>query len=152
MPTIPGLVLQLLQGAWDLAVAFIPLLYLGFLGYALGTERSVAAAVHSQHAYPLRYGVATIGGLIVGGISTAAIGGTVGLVVGGTVALAACLYSAMKRGVPGTRDLDLTGWRGRMKLLWLAVPFLAAAAVATGNMLLNHIVALAFLSTVFWEV
>lgn len=152
MPTLPGLLIELVSAAWQLSLVVIPVLYLVFLGHSLGRERSLAAAVHSQRGYTRHYGVHVAAGLLAGGASLMAIGGGAGAVLGGAVALAAWLYSYLERDVPERQEVDTASWRGRLALSWLLVPLLAAAALATMAPLLQSLVALVFLTTVFWEV
>ncbi|MDY6770178.1 MAG: hypothetical protein SVU88_04360 [Candidatus Nanohaloarchaea archaeon] len=155
MPTLPALVLTVIEGAWQLALVVVPLLYLGFLGYAFGRDGeggAVTTVIRSQRTYTLHYGVPVVGGLLAGGAALAALGGITGYVVGGAAVLAACLHAYMERGLPAPTTVALDDWRGHLQLAWIGVPVLAAAALLTGNLLLQHLTGIAFLSTVFWEV
>ncbi|MFB6295060.1 MAG: hypothetical protein ABEI97_04835, partial [Candidatus Nanohaloarchaea archaeon] len=75
-----------------------------------------------------------------------------GIVIGGAAATAATVYRVSDDGLPAPVDLDLAAWPDRVKLPWILVPVLAAAAVATGNTLLQSVAAIIFLSAVFWQV
>ncbi|MDY6774110.1 MAG: hypothetical protein SVS85_02820 [Candidatus Nanohaloarchaea archaeon] len=155
MATLVGLVLELVEASWKLSVEFLPLLYLGFLGYALAEDQEnslLATAVRSQESYTLHYGLYIVAGLVVGGLSVSVLGGMEGLLSGGAVALTACIYGYMKEGVPEMEELELESWTEGIELLWLIVPLLAVAGLVTGDPLVKSVVALAFYSAVFWEV
>lgn len=155
MPTLPGLVLQLIEASWQLSLAFLPLLYLGFLGDAVGHEDTGSfweTIIWGQRSYTLGYGVYTVAGLLLGALPLLALEGNTGLLAGGLVAGAATVYGYMKTDLSGPRELDLGIWNDRLRLPWLLVPLLSVAALATGDLLLKSLVALVFLSAVFWEV
>lgn len=155
MPTIPGLVLQVVDASWQLSIEFLPFLYLGFLGDALGNKNTGnfwETVIWGQRAYTLHYGVYTVAGLLLGALSLIALGGTAGLISGGVVAGTTTVYGYRKKGIPERVSLDLSTWKGRLTVPWLLVPVLSVAALATGDALLKSLVALVFLSAVFWEV
>ncbi len=153
MATLPGLTVQLLDAAWQLALLVIPLLYLGFLGYGLArNDISIATVITSQRSYTLHVGVYTVAGLLAGGVPVLTLGSPAGVLIGGAAVFAATVYRVSDSPVPEPTPLDLDAWPDRVKLPWLAVPLLAAAAVATGNTLVQSVTALVFLSAVFWEV
>lgn len=155
MPTLPGLVLQLIEAAWSLSLEFLPLMYLGFLLYAFTQDQqdtALATVIRSQLSYPLHYGTFLVTGLLIGAVPVISMDGLAGAVIGGDVAFAALIYGYLKIGLPERTELDLETWPDRLKLPWTVVPVLAAASIATGDPLLKSLTALVFLSTIFWKV
>ncbi|MCJ7478695.1 MAG: hypothetical protein MUP63_00770 [Candidatus Nanohaloarchaeota archaeon QJJ-7] len=155
MTTLTSVVMALLESTWSLTIEFIPLLYLGFLGYALALDRErgiLEDSIRSQRDYTLYYGLYILAGLVFGGVVVMYVEGLPGMVTGGFVALSACIYSYFEKGEPDKRGLELEGLKGAISVLWLAAPVLAVAGIVSGNSLMKSLVALIFLSAIFWEV
>ncbi|MDY6761571.1 MAG: hypothetical protein SVY41_00820 [Candidatus Nanohaloarchaea archaeon] len=153
MATLPGVAVQVLDAAWQVGRTVVPLLYLGFLGYGLSRhDPSVESVIASQRDYTLHVGVPVVGGLLAGALPVLALDTRFGLAVGGAITVAATVYAATDGDMPAPSGLDLGTWPDRLKLPWLLVPALAAAAIVTGDALLQSVTVLVFLSAVFWEV
>ncbi|MDY6766238.1 MAG: hypothetical protein SVW77_02620 [Candidatus Nanohaloarchaea archaeon] len=152
MATLPGLTVTLLDAAWQVALVTVPLLYLGFLGYGLARHgSSLAAVVTSQRGYTVRYGTYTVAGLLLGALPVLAVGRTTGVLIGAAITAAATFYGVLQEESASV-GLDLSTWRGRLRLPWTLVPVLAVAAAVSRTPLLQSLAALVFLSAVFWEV
>lgn len=147
-----GIAVAVLDATWQFSVHLVPVILLALAGIAAwATDDLVAAAVRSQQVLTVRYGLALVAGLVAGGVVSAAAPGIGGLAAGAVIVAVAGWWAVERHGTD-VDPLPLEGWRDRARLAWLALPVLAVAALASGDLLLKHVVAVLFYSTIFWEI
>lgn len=148
-----GLVVTFVEHVWDVSVVFVPALFILFFVFYM-TQREVPSfpslAISSQRDMALHYSTYVLTGAVVGGIVAMLLPGS-GVMLGALVAVLPVLYGLLREELPEPTVLQLDGVMDAVHLVWVGVPVLAAAAIVSGQILLQSVVALVFYATIFWE-
>lgn len=142
----------LLEATWRLSADLVPAILLAFLLLVPRMDGDLPGRIiASQRDATLRYGLHLTAGLLGGGAVTLLVPGPAGLGIATAVVAAMAALAYRTEDTVAAAEIG-DDWRARIALAWLALPVLAAAALATQDPVLKRATALVLYGTIFWVV